>query len=50
MILEFYFKQYLCGEEHEYTRSSILLFLKKDQAYKTKETINISYLILVILC
>ena len=50
VTLEFYFKQYLCGEEHEYTTSSYLFFLKKDQAYKTKKkVINISYLIVALI-
>ena len=34
-------------EEHEYTTSSFLFFLEKDQAYKTKKIINISCLIMV---
>ena len=37
VILEFYF---LCGEEHECTKSFFLFFLKKDQAYKTKNHIK----------
>ena len=49
VILEFYFKQCLCGEEHQYTTNSFLFFLKKDQAYKTKKIINISYLIMVLI-
>ena len=49
VILEFYFKQKLCGEEHQYTTNSFLFFLKKDQAYKTKKIINISYLIMVLI-
>ena len=52
VILELYFKQYLCGEEHEYKTSCFLcrflFFLKKDRAYKTKKIINISYLIMVL--
>ena len=49
VILEFYFKQKLCGEEHQYTTNSFLFFLKKDQAYKTKKIINISYLIMLLI-
>ena len=31
----------LCGEEHEYTTSSALFFLKKDQAYKAKKSLTL---------
>ena len=45
--LNFYFKQQRCGEEHQYTTDFFLLFLKKNQVYKRKNIINISYSIMV---
>ena len=37
VILHFYFKEWLCGEEHEFTTRSIFFFFKKDQVYKAKK-------------
>ena len=47
--VKFLFKQKLCGEEQQYTKSLILFFLKKPSAKNTKKIINISYLIMVLL-
>ena len=46
---ECYFKQQVCGEEHEYTTNSFLSFLKKTKPIKQKKIIYIIYLIIVLI-
>ena len=46
--LKFHFKQWLCGEEHQYTTKPFLFFLKKSKPKRQKKVINISYLLIVL--
>ena len=47
MLFKVLFKQWLSGEEHEYTTNPFLFFLKKAKPIKQKKIFNISYLIMV---
>ena len=46
MLFKVSLKKQPCGEEHQYTKSSFLFFLKETKPEKEKK-INISYLIML---
>ena len=47
--LKFYFKQYLCGEERQYTTSPFLFFVQKFRPKNQKNSLALCNLIIVLI-